>query len=110
MHGPSECHTESSKSNREGEIPYDIPYMWTLKRNDTNGLTKQRLTENELMVVEGGGKGPVREFGMDMPHTAVLKVSSQRGLTVKPGGLCSVLRGSPDGRKPGENGYMHMYG
>ena len=44
MHGPSECHTESSKSNREGEIPYDIPYMWTLKRNDTNELTKQKQT------------------------------------------------------------------
>ena len=23
---------------REGEIPYDIPYMWNLKRNDTTTL------------------------------------------------------------------------
>ena len=30
-----------SKSDREGEISYDIPYMWNLKRNDTNKLTKQ---------------------------------------------------------------------
>lgn len=28
---------------REGEISYDIPYMWTLKRN-ANELIKQRLT------------------------------------------------------------------
>ena len=29
-----------SKSDREGEKSYDIPYMWNLKRNDTNELTK----------------------------------------------------------------------
>ena len=45
MDGARECHTESSKSNREGEISYDIPYMWTLKRNDTDELAKQRLTD-----------------------------------------------------------------
>ena len=28
-----------SKSDREGEILYDIPYMWNLKRNDTNEFT-----------------------------------------------------------------------
>ena len=27
------------KSHREGEIPYDVLYMWTLKRNDTNELS-----------------------------------------------------------------------
>ena len=44
--------------DRGGEI-YDIPFMWNLKRNDTNKITKQRLTdlENELMVVRGYGKG-----------------------------------------------------
>ena len=33
--------------------------MWTLKRNYTNELTKQRLTENEFMVADGkdGEKG-----------------------------------------------------
>ena len=36
MDGPRECHTEWSKSDREGGILYDIPYMWNLKRNDTN--------------------------------------------------------------------------
>ena len=41
---------------REGEISYDIPYMWDLKRNDTkNLLTRQRPTdfENDLMVARG---------------------------------------------------------
>ena len=44
MNGPRECHTERSKSDREGEISYDIPYMWNLKRNDTTELTKQKKT------------------------------------------------------------------
>ena len=39
---PSDCHTERSQSDREEEISHDILYMWTLKRNDTNELTKQR--------------------------------------------------------------------
>ena len=40
MDGPRGCHTEWSKSDREREIVYDIPYTWNLKRNDTNELTK----------------------------------------------------------------------
>ena len=43
-----------SKSDREGEISHAIPYMWNIKKNDTNELTckTERLTdlENELMV------------------------------------------------------------
>ena len=26
------------------EIPYDIPYIWNLKKNDSNELTKQKET------------------------------------------------------------------
>ena len=32
MNGLREYHTEHSKSEREGEISYDIPYMWNLKK------------------------------------------------------------------------------
>ena len=28
----------------DGEILYDIPYMWSPKRDDTNELTKQKET------------------------------------------------------------------
>ena len=30
----------SKASQTEGETVYDIPYMWNLKRSDTNELTK----------------------------------------------------------------------
>ena len=36
MDGLRDSHTEGSKSDREGEIPYDISYMWNLKRKDIN--------------------------------------------------------------------------
>ena len=35
MDGLRACHTECHKSDR-GEISYDIPYMWNIKRSDTN--------------------------------------------------------------------------
>ena len=34
-----ESHAEYIKSDREGEISYNIFYRWYLKRNDTNELT-----------------------------------------------------------------------
>ena len=33
-----------SKSDRGGKIAYDIPFMWNLKRKDTNECTKQKDT------------------------------------------------------------------
>ena len=47
MDGLRDCHTEWSKSDREGEILYDIPYMWTLKRNDTNELMYKTETDSQ---------------------------------------------------------------
>ena len=32
MDGPRDCHTEWSKSDREGEMLYDIHYMWKFKK------------------------------------------------------------------------------
>ena len=37
----------SEVSQTEREILYDIPYMWNLKRNDTNELTKQKETHRK---------------------------------------------------------------
>ena len=58
-----ECHTEWNKSDREREISYDIPYMWNLKRNDTNELQlkKQKQTHREgTYGCWGWGVGRIR--------------------------------------------------
>ena len=63
MNGPRECHTELSKSEREREILYDIPYMWNLKRNDTHELTykaeRDSQTKNKLISAQGKGKSRI---------------------------------------------------
>ena len=35
MDEPRDCHTKQSKSERERQMPYGIPYVWNLKY-DTN--------------------------------------------------------------------------
>ena len=37
----------NKKSYRKGEIPYVIPYILNLKRNDTDELTKQKETHRK---------------------------------------------------------------
>ena len=38
---------------REGKISYDILYMWNLKRNDTNELTKQKESHTLIQQTYG---------------------------------------------------------
>ena len=60
MDGPRDCHTEWSKSDREGGKSCDILYMQKLKRNDKNEHTYKIDLENNIMVAWGGkdeGKG-----------------------------------------------------
>ena len=49
-------HTEWSKSDRETQISYDIPYMWHLKCGINEliyKLERDSQTENELVVTKG---------------------------------------------------------
>ena len=45
MFGPRDCHTEKTKSDREGKILYDICYVGNLKRNYTNECKTGRDSE-----------------------------------------------------------------
>ena len=61
MDEPGDDHTKWSKSDRERQIPYDIIYMWNLKKMvQMNLQNRNRLTdiENKRMVTKGeGGEG-----------------------------------------------------
>ena len=64
MDGPRDCLTEWSKSDREREISYDIPYIQNLKRNDTNELIYKTETDSQPQRTNlwlPGGKGVVGE-------------------------------------------------
>ena len=90
MDGPRDCHTEWSKSDKEGEI-YNIPYKQNLKRNDTNELVYKTETDlqtqraNSWLLGERMG-GRDRGFGMDIVifkvHIAIFKMDNQQGSTV----------------------------
>ena len=70
MDVPRHCHTDWSKSDREGEI-YDIPYMWNLKGNDTNELTKQKHGLGEWTYGcwgKDGRKGHIGNLGWTCTH------------------------------------------
>ena len=101
MYGPREGHPEWSKSDREGEISYDIPYMWNLKRNDTNALTKQKETRRFRKQTHGcQGEGIVKDFGKVMYTLLCLKWITNKNLFYgKHKELCSVLHESLDGSR-----------
>ena len=44
----------------EGEMSYEMPYMWNRKINDTNELTKQKETHRLSKLTYGcQGEGPL---------------------------------------------------
>ena len=47
MNRPRDYHTEWSKSDRVGEMSYDIPYMLNLKRNNTNELSYETERDSQ---------------------------------------------------------------
>ena len=61
---------EKKNESGRGELSYDIPYMWNLKRNDTNELTRQkeihRLRKQTYGCRGWGWEGIVRELGKVM--------------------------------------------
>ena len=53
--------------------------MWTLKRNDTNEVTKQKPAHRLMLVWETGWEeGTVRVWDGHV-HTAVFRIGSQQG-------------------------------
>ena len=69
------------KLDREGEISYDIPFMWNLKRNDKNELTYKTERDSQTQRTnlrlpaprgEGWGKGQLGSLGWTCTHCYIL--------------------------------------
>ena len=109
MHGSRECHTEWSKSDREGEILYDIPYMWNLK-NDPNEL-RNSLTDRKW-TYGCWGEGIVRDFGMVMYTLLYLKRITSKDLLYSTwsSAQCCVAAWMEEGVWGRKNMCLRMYG
>ena len=81
---------------REGEISYDIPYMWNLKKWSKWTYLKTEMRQWTYgFWEEGWEEGIVREFGIDMYILLYLKQIINKGL------FCTIhgmLCDSPDGK------------
>ena len=53
MDGPGGDHTKWSKSGREGQLSWDITYMWNLKSDTVILFTKQKLTHRHRKQTYG---------------------------------------------------------
>ena len=82
MDGPREYHTEWNKADREGEISYDIPNMWNLKRNNTNELTYKTERDHRLRKRTHGCwvERIVKDFGKVMYTLLYLKWITSKNL------------------------------
>ena len=70
-----------------------MPYMWNLKRNDTNGLTykTERHSQTYRMNLRLQAVGKDREFGMDRHTLLYLKWITNKDLLCSTGALLSVM-------------------
>ena len=98
---------------REGELLYDIFYMWNLKWNGTNDLrTKQKQTQSEFMVAgeKDGREGLVRVFGMVMYTLLYLKQVTNKDLLSSTWNSTERYVTAWMEGEFGENEYTCMYG
>ena len=58
MDGTRDDHTKSSKSERERQIPYDVTYMWNLKKIVQMNLSvkQTRRHRDQTCSCQGGGE------------------------------------------------------
>ena len=48
MDGPRDYHTKQSNSDRGRQISYDIPYIWNLKKIDTDELIYKTEIDSQI--------------------------------------------------------------
>ena len=108
-----DCHTERSKSFREGEIPGDSLYVESKKKWYKWTYKTERLTdlENDLIVArrKAGGRDSLGVWDRQV-HTAIFTVKEPWLDCTAHGALLSVMWQSGWEGSLGENGYMYIYG
>ena len=72
--------------------------MWTLKRNDTNEVTKQKPAHRLMVAWETGWEEGTLRVWDGHVHTAVFRIGSRQGPTLQHRELCSRLCDGLDGR------------
>ena len=83
--------------SHRGELSYDIPYMQSLKRNDTSGLTDKTETGSQaqrmnLWLLERKGGGRDSQGVWDgHEHAAVFNTENQQGPAGQHREVCSTL-------------------
>ena len=105
MDEPRDCHTKWSKSDR-GEILYDIPYMWNLKKVQMNLLTKLKETHRFRKQTWLPGGRDSEGIWEGHVYIAVFKWITN---CIAHGTLLNVLCHPGWGEVLGENGYKCMY-
>ena len=112
MDGPRACHAVWSKSDRQGEILYGIPYMQNLKGNDANELifkTDSQTRRTNSRWPEGRiGGGNSWGAGDGHIHTAIFKMDNQQWPTQR--SLFNVVWQPGWEGSLGENRYVYVYG
>ena len=85
--------------------------MWTLKRNDTNELTKQKETHRLWKQTYGcQGEGIVKHFGKVMYTLRYLKWITNKDLLYSTWKFAQCYVPAWMGGGLGKNGYMYMHG
>ena len=113
MDGPRYYDAEWNKSEREGEILYDIPFMSNFKKMiQMNLLMKQKFSQKTNLWLPWGESGGeiVMEFWINMYTLLYLKWITNRVQLYSTGNSAQYYVAAWMGGELGENDYMHMYG
>ena len=103
MDGPGDYHTKWSKLDRERQIPYDIAYMWNLKKwykwTYLQNRNTHRLKER-IYGYQGEKRGRARSAVWDRHvYTTIFKIDNQQGPTVQHRELGSIFCNNRNGKR-----------
>ena len=91
--------SEVSQTEEKGEISYDTPYMWNLRRNDTTEriYKTERDLQTEKWTYGCQGEGVVRDLGKVMYTLLYLKWITNKDLLSSTWNSAQCYRPSWDG-------------